>query len=421
MISYTEAKKKYKLTEEEIDSADLFYVQFKIHGNIGTRYLTSQIETLANKLNKDCTPDDKKRQAYLKQKEIQDEINVKKNKLEERTRDVKNEILELLKKYEIVINSEIDCYINLLIIKTDVMDIDFITILKMVDSCHRLYIKNKMKYERTIEMNESIEKLFNKKYHSIACNHRVYHNYVGGKINTHKEAIDMIQKYIQNLIDKENRENEITEEIKNLKLNKTICQSFCEYHDYINGTIKSITKAVNEIQDKYDKFHRMEKIDSKLRKEDLIQYQGCDLYNEYVDELLSLKKVIGKLKLREERSKTILDIFKMKAYELKNISKVYDQYICNQIKLDDAVTKIKEDIENHKINKINRQPDRIGQMPENTIDQRRSKMNCFINKCIGKGKRKIMWKCHDYKNYVETKKISFNEAKKRLLYYNDSL
>ena len=61
VISTTEIKKKYRLTDDDINNADLFSITFNTHGNIGTKYLISEIEELVEKLVKDLPESDKKK------------------------------------------------------------------------------------------------------------------------------------------------------------------------------------------------------------------------------------------------------------------------------------------------------------------------------------------------------------------------
>lgn len=431
VISHTEAKRKYKLTDEEIDSADLFFIQFKIHGNIGTKYLISEIETLADKLTKDIDLCDKRKQAYLKQKEINDKIRDKQNKIEERTQLIKTEILELIKKYGIEINNDIDTYINTLLIKSDVMNIDNMSVIKMVDNVNKMYIKNKIRYERKARIDRNIEKLFNKKYHQIGYNHYAYREYIESKIKHRKEALELITKDIQKVVDRENREKEIIKEIKKRKLDYNISKALYEYNDYINGKIKNIDNAIEKIKNKHDQIKLKIIIDSELRKENLMVYKDGDLYKNCMNGQLTLEKAINKMKERERRKKDILDVFKMTANHLNNISDAYSQYIHNKITLDNAIIKIKEDIEknsvrkkgdkNYAIKKIVDVNNQFNGMPEQTPDQRKCKLNCFINRCIGRGNRKIIWEHPEYIKYVKDNHITFAAISQILLDYKKNL
>jgi len=64
-ISTTNAKKKYRLTNEEIDSAGLFCFEVSMHGYGGYKYMIYDIVELAREIFAGIDDDDKRKQLYL--------------------------------------------------------------------------------------------------------------------------------------------------------------------------------------------------------------------------------------------------------------------------------------------------------------------------------------------------------------------
>jgi hypothetical protein len=77
VISLSEAKNKYKLTNEQIDDADLFNIQFDMYGTIGTKFLRKDIHELAKTIcfnYNNNNNNNKMKLAFYKQQMVFDEI-----------------------------------------------------------------------------------------------------------------------------------------------------------------------------------------------------------------------------------------------------------------------------------------------------------------------------------------------------------
>ena len=62
MISKTDAKKIYKLTNNEIYDANLFSIEIEYKYAYGHKYIISDLENLLIKLTKNCQDSDKRKQ-----------------------------------------------------------------------------------------------------------------------------------------------------------------------------------------------------------------------------------------------------------------------------------------------------------------------------------------------------------------------
>ena len=209
MISYTDVKKKYKLTDDEIDSTKLFFVQFKIHGNIGTKYLRSEIEHLADELTKDLDPYNKKRQAYLKQKELIDEIKKKEEEYINMKKKIKEDVLELVKKYDVVVDDVTKCYVDELFEDINVTKEKNRNTMRIVEKVGKWYRKKELKIKKKNKIEKQIKKKIKKKYHQYAFDHNAYQQYINLKIKTATDAIEIINKDLQFKIEKDRKDKKM--------------------------------------------------------------------------------------------------------------------------------------------------------------------------------------------------------------------
>jgi len=120
IISLHDVSYGYKLTKKQIE---LYYPTYVRRKNVNPitktkkqdiKYLTSEIETIADELSKDLDEKNPKRKAYLKQKNIMDEIRLNNQKLDDTRNQVRHIVIELLEKYK-MINSGMEKIINKLI------------------------------------------------------------------------------------------------------------------------------------------------------------------------------------------------------------------------------------------------------------------------------------------------------------------
>ena len=94
MMSYTDVKKKYKLTADELDNADIFYISFTAHNKLCTKYLVKHVEKLVYDLTKDLDDKDPRKRAFEKQKRIMDEMKIENSK----TNNDKKIMIEYIKE-----------------------------------------------------------------------------------------------------------------------------------------------------------------------------------------------------------------------------------------------------------------------------------------------------------------------------------
>jgi len=174
MISLTDARLKYKLTDEEINKAHLFKINFVCHRNFATKFLRSEINELAKTLTNDLDNSNKKKQAFNKQnKSVVEYENKIKNKMF-RIETITNICTDLLVKYSIEQNTEITKFMTNLI-NEDESDVDeFKTALAIIDKVDKLYKMLLHKQNRKIDLDNMIKNTFTDKYLNLAYEHSEY-------------------------------------------------------------------------------------------------------------------------------------------------------------------------------------------------------------------------------------------------------
>ena len=102
MISETEAKRRFKLTRQELRNGNLFFIQFTINGNIGTKYLISEVRNLANRIVNKLDTDDRYKMAFQKYEEREKE---KIGQYMPIKYDIIQDIILLLQKYDTAVRN----------------------------------------------------------------------------------------------------------------------------------------------------------------------------------------------------------------------------------------------------------------------------------------------------------------------------
>jgi len=278
-ISTTNAKRIYKLTNHEIDEANLFSFEINFHGARGIKYLLDDIIDLAEIVYSKIEYADPRKQAYLK--------NIDSN--DSRKHDIdntRNIITGFIDKYHI---------------KCDIYMINMIEhfIKRRYDSDPNIII-NRIK--RMIKLDRLINKHIQPKYITEAQNSTIYQTYIyADTVITLDATIIKIEKYIQNYIRTNTRKRRLEKFIK----------------ENIDDTYADFVRETNI----YQKYIR----------------NGADNFDEICD--LILKEVIHKK--RDLRIHRKCGNFLDDAIKQDDILKIYKRYINKGGDVDITIENIK--------------------------------------------------------------------------------
>lgn len=302
MISLTETCNKYKITESEINAANLFKITFTVHHNYGTKYLRKDVHRLADKLTKEMPSIDKRRAAFIKQNDLVTQLDDNRNNIIQRKKIITDTINNLVIKYnnEFQVNDHID------IIQAIEVYADNISISPFVASTTILE-KVKAKIDLIVAMEKrktEIDNIINsmdKTDRTIAVRSDIYKQFVTdvtlmGSVN---KCINKLELHIKATHEMRARKNKMNQWIK-----KTIDDNYWDYAKNSNIYNKFVEKGdINEIND----------IKSNL---------------------------FAIIEIQKQKDQKI-ENFKRKTYEYSNSSDYdlyYTKYINNDISLDDVIS-----------------------------------------------------------------------------------
>ena len=272
-ISQTDAIKKYKLTHNDLNNNNLFYYQFKTHGNIGTKYLISEIEALAYKLSENLDPYDKRRIAYNKQKSINDKYHGEQNKISENIRQTKQYLKEIMTKYEYdnelinkIIDEDINEQINQIVGIPEEINIvseslKLITSVCLIAKIKQYQLENKKKLDLLLVD-------IDKKYVEKCRKTEWYQKCILGTMQL-QDSFDRIKKYYDELIAKDIRRSTIDNLITKTfttKKNIKIVMDDKRYLNYIDKDNTDHIKFINEMVNKFDYEEIIRKRTLKINK-----------------------------------------------------------------------------------------------------------------------------------------------------------
>ena len=391
MISQSEAKQKYKLTDDDLEDSNLFYICFKIHGNIGTKYLREDIHELATKLAKD----DKRKKALQKQQEYLEPIMKKKKEIKERKKLINTHVEEYLTKLEI--RYKIDEHPNIYILIDECSkDLDKSALLASN------YIINEIENEvdRIIELENFMKKNINEKYHKDCKSIKYYKDYILGCNTDLKKTKEGILTHVDFIIAKEQRKEQldklIEENIDKKYYEKVI--SYNTYNNFVNHNIGKLDNCFKKIVDNLEN-----EIDLKLRKSKM-NYR--------------IKKYIPKNYQEFAKSYKIYNnyINSGKSVYVENIFNQLQNVVNRKIKIDNSIKKnrLKEEVTNNICYKL--YIDGAKNYKETTLTLKKNHNRLIRKKAIDNF-------CHtfyrynlgiakqdpNYKLFIETKHISLEE------------
>ena len=355
MLSTTDAKKTYKLTDEEIKNAKLFSVEIDYRYAHGYKYIISELENLLIKLTENSQDSDKRKHIALK-------IIEKRNLIKKRYEFIQSEVILLLSKYDKkyidnllnkinklsenhskVINiDELDCISQICeIIEKKI--IENIEKEKRIENIEKLlkkgdkkiyvtlnsynnYINNgsdnissvyknigedikkmKIKHKKIKEIDDILNVNVSEEFISKAKTFPIYTNYINKNEGELESVIsDIIKKYnISRLTDK--RKDDLDKLITD-KCDKNMVKNFSQMMSYkrfiTDGNIENINKIFKNLEKKYEKNLLEEKLDKELKKNGLWKYLRHQICLEYLCGKKELNDVLNDLaELKKNKNK----------------------------------------------------------------------------------------------------------------------
>lgn len=248
-ISHNEAKKRYRLTSTDIRNAKLYRFKVRIKNNMITKHLVKEVHELARKLFKNLDLTNTKLIAFNKcEKEITTKLEYSHQK-ELYEQNIKNNVIELLSKYDInkidiIVNKLIDYFIKLRC--TDFFASSESSLcVQICDDVHKCY-------QMKILLDNTIINQFGEEYMSYAQKHSEYFSYICGKCDS-KCIIDKLHEIINK--EKRNQRQHNIDELLKDNLNKDdikYAKNLGVYGMYIHfgdGTLETIFNEIkNEIK-----------------------------------------------------------------------------------------------------------------------------------------------------------------------------
>lgn len=356
MISHSEAKQKYKLTndilEEQIEDHNIFYISFEVYHNVCYKYLRKDIHNIAKDIVKNLDRSDKRTKAFNRQDITMSKVIEKDNKIDERNNmitEILNSFLEKLDSsfnvndYKKIINSINSCARNFDITPFIASNKILLDIQKIVD------IENYQKNKKN-KIQKLIEGCIDSKYILEAKKHKKYNEFIcDGEIDKVDKYYDIIKKHVDDIKSRDDRIQKIDEYISNNIEKKYIC--FAKHHwkdeQYMDGNInfeQYVTFIQKDIDNKKNIESRKRKINYRIGKYISKGYQliakGLNLYNDYV--LYDSNEVDIVIENIKKCINRVIELNKvMSAYKH---DRYYEDYINGLISLDDMTMHVKTEI-----------------------------------------------------------------------------
>ncbi len=354
MISLTETRLKYKLTDEELENGNLFQINFVCHKNYSTKFLRSEINELAMVLTKDLDDTNKKKKAFNKQNDIFMIIDNKKNTRIERIKNLNNVCSDLLVKHSVVMIPEITEYMTKLI-NEDESDFDeFQLALKIVDNVNILYKKILYKQERKKKLDDMIENNFDSRYLKLIHQHNAY---------IHFDKNDTLPEFTFNVIKNDIERIKILDDLINNNIEKKYIDFAYDHKVYFECTYSKNITSINAYNMIVKDINRKKELDNLIMNNIDKKYLELafkhNLYNSYIrDKKLKVDNVFENIKNSVEkeinkvdREKELKSALRKKKIKLQNgaSTKAYFDYIQQNIyNLDIAIINIAKELERQK-------------------------------------------------------------------------
>lgn len=203
-ITLTDVKKKYKLTEDELDDAELFCITFHSNGYSGTKYLIAEVEELAEELTKDLDNTDSRRMAYLKQRNIMSSIKKERQDLLEKKEKIREHVKALLLKLDLTCTIDHPEVIRLIdkYVKYNSLSI-FDAANNVYDDIVQFQEVEKENAGRKEIIDKFLEGKLEDKYFEKAKTLNAYQKYLENKL-TINQCLSQIDSYISKMTNQKN-------------------------------------------------------------------------------------------------------------------------------------------------------------------------------------------------------------------------
>lgn len=205
-ISLKEVKKRYKLTEEELDEADLFCLSYSYKGYNCKKYLVSEVKNLRKKL-KALNPKDKKRIAHPKKRNFRSDDKKDKEEQMFKKEKIKEYVKAFLLKLESSFTIDSPEVIQLIYKYSQYVSLSILDASNCVYDDMILVKEAKDKEMQAMErLDRLIEDKIGKEYMSDAKNHYSYKRYLKGEMDIEK-CLSNLLSYSDQVQQKRNMDN----------------------------------------------------------------------------------------------------------------------------------------------------------------------------------------------------------------------
>lgn len=441
MISTTEVKKRYKLTDDDLDNENLFFITFEVYHTTGTKYVAKEIHKLAKKITAKLPDNDKRKIAFLKQEAKMNEIKEQSRQRKERYKSLVETVNSLVTKLDEqkYLTSEVNAYIlelinghvddpNIRIFETSIKILDYVKLrIDLIKRCEN----------RKKRMDAAIESNFEEIYTDKAKERPEYKDYIDSsgiydkqdQELRFKQCFNNIKAYVDEIRDIATRKETIDNLIES-KIDKNDWEKakrHLNYTRYINKNSdldKAFTTIKKDIDDENLKnkqiLDRKAEIDKIIEKKFQKMYakmaKDSKEYSEYVyqkpKKRITLEETINVIvdditTVQQQKSrKSKLDYWINKNIPVELRSEVKNDIYQKFIKNGDV-----DDIEDVKKN-IKEYADYIISKNKraNEIDSELKKHKLDLNiKCGDKCKR-IVSECKNIRNRFIENKIELNDC-----------
>ena len=405
MISQTEAKRIYKLTDKEIYDAKLFFIRFTVHHNVGTKYLITEIHELARKITDNLDASDKRKKAFTKQDDMIREKTDREDKIKKLKQTLRSEVAEMLTKYDIIIDSFVEEQITETIRKYCDQNIlsEFGVTMKICEDIYKYYKK-----KSTID--SQIVKQYGNDYLTMIIKFPLYKHYIENDKITDADAFAHLEKMILKQINDTNRKiniDKLLEETYTDEKYIRYAKGLLAYEEFVDDGIGLLGNKFNTIKRKTDelvqKDQRTEKlnkeIDKNIKKKYVKLAKGSVFSKNYIDEdNIKLEKVMENItnyideKIAIDKREKLIDK-ELKKLDIRDICsesvKLFNKYVDNDsnVTLDSIVNSIK-DIEN--------------------MEKRKKIINSFINNKLP-NMHHIITNTDEYMKYIRGDDLSLEK------------
>lgn len=372
-IWQTDAKKRYKLSDNDLDKSKIFKSQCVVRDNIATKYAVKDVEKLVEQISNKSETDKR----YIALKSIRDKINEEQMKIIKEQEDIsyiKQYMVSLSDKYDIqnlmiqIINGEIDSLITrLLKDNTDLINISMQLLPSVYKKANARNIVNQMLLDKYKDAEFCTYIMSNSEI--VKC----YNVFVdNNQNNQNNQAFD---KHYQELIEQTDKALNIMNRTKYLDnfikttFDEKVIQSLSTkyfYNDYYKDCIRchqtelqhyisKFTKYVNEENDLYKMNILINAQTDELRK----KIKNCVYYKRFIAKVITLDdanneihKIIDKYNLqlaRKNKINALIDKYIGKEYsDIACNSNTYKQYMTgrlDKLKMDKIIERIIEEVD----------------------------------------------------------------------------